>query len=113
MGTTTEPTAGKYIVFPSTPPYYVRVTTTGTAETVAAQRGNVIIIGDKEYLCTEEGAGQAATWEELGDESSFALKNITISAGTGLTGGGSLEANRTISLADNYGDTKNPYASKT
>jgi len=113
VGTTTQPSAGQYIYFPSDPPYYVRVTTTGTAEAVAAHRGDVIIIEDKEYLCTEEGVGQAATWEELGDESSFALKTTTISAGTGLTGGGSLAANRTISLADNYGDTKNPYASKT
>lgn len=112
VGTTTQPTAGQYIVFPSNPPYYIRVTTTGAAEQVAAQRGNVVIIGDKEYLCTEEGAGSAATWEELGDESSFALKSITISAGTGLTGGGSLEQNRTISLANNYGDTKNPYGAK-
>lgn len=37
----------------------------------------------------------------------------SISAGTGLTGGGNLSADRTISLASGYGDTQNPYASKT
>ena len=113
VGTTTEPSAGQYIYFPSTPPYYVPITTTGTKEIVPAHLGDVIIIEGKEYLCTVAGAGEQASWEELGDESSFALKTTTISAGTGLTGGGSLAANRTISLADNYGDTKNPYASKT
>jgi hypothetical protein len=37
----------------------------------------------------------------------------SISAGTGLTGGGDLTADRTISLASGYGDTLNPFASKS
>ena len=40
-------------------------------------------------------------WEELGSEQSHALKTIKITAGTGLTGGGDLSEDRTISI--NYG----------
>ena len=112
---TTEPTAGKYVKIiniTSGTTYYVPITTSGTKEEVAANKGDVIILGNKEYVCVTEGTSAASMWDELGDESSFALKTITISAGTGLTGGGSLEANRTISLANNYGDTKNPYGAK-
>lgn len=39
-------------------------------------------------------------WVELGDEGSYALKSVSVTAGDGLTGGGSLEANRTISLSE-------------
>lgn len=59
-----------------------------------AVTGNVVLYGAKEYLWT------GSAWEEMGDEASWALKTITITAGTGLTGGGTLEANRTISLSD-------------
>ena len=111
----TQPSAGEYVEISSVTggPYYVRITTTGTAQQVAANIGDVVIINSKEFVCTTGGMSPYSDWDELGDESSFALKTTTISAGTGLTGGGSLAANRTISLADNYGDTKNPYASKT
>ena len=112
---TTEPTAGKYVKIAnitSGTTYYVPITTSGTKEEVAANKGDVIILGSKEYVCVTEGTSAVSMWDELGDESSFALKTVTISAGTGLTGGGSLEANRTISLANNYGDTKNPYGAK-
>lgn len=110
-----QPSAGEYVEISSITggPYYVRITTTGTAQQVAANIGDVVIIGHKEFVCTTGGLSAYSEWDELGDESSFAFKTTTISAGTGLTGGGSLAANRTISLADNYGDTKNPYASKT
>lgn len=37
----------------------------------------------------------------------------SISTSTPLAGGGDLSANRTLSLASGYGDTQNPYASKT
>jgi hypothetical protein len=37
----------------------------------------------------------------------------TISTTSPVTGGGDLSANRTIALATGYGDTQNPYASKT
>ena len=58
-----------------------------------AVTGNVVLYGAKEYLWT------GSAWEEMGDEASWALKTVTISAGTGLTGGGNLTANRTISLS--------------
>ena len=111
---TTVPTAGQYVqtVIGSTT-YYIPVTDSGTATEIAAQRGDVIVVGSKEYVCNTAGTHGTNAFQEIGDESSYALKTVTISAGTGLTGGGTLEADRTISLADNYGDTKNPYAAKT
>lgn len=59
-----------------------------------AQKGDVVLYGGKEYLW------QGSSWEQLGDESSWALKTTTITAGTGLAGGGSLASNRTIRLSD-------------
>lgn len=53
--------------------------------------GTVVLFGTKEYVYNTDGQ-----WRELGDEGSHALKTITITAGSGLTGGGTLEANRTI-----------------
>lgn len=38
-------------------------------------------------------------WVELGDEGSYALKTVSITGTDGLTGGGTIEANRTISHA--------------
>ena len=58
-----------------------------------AKKGDVVMYGNKEFWWT------GSAWEELGDEASWALKTTTISAGTGLTGGGSLASNRTISLS--------------
>lgn len=56
-------------------------------------KGDVVIYGKKEFVWT------GVQWQELGDEQSFALKSVTIT-GTGyLTGGGNLEANRTIDIA--------------
>lgn len=61
---------------------------------VTAQNGNVAIYGNVEYLWN--GTLGTPCWEQLGDEASYALKSVTIT-GTGvLAGGGSLEANRTI-----------------
>ena len=60
------------------------------SKSVTATAGNVVLYGSKEFVWT------GSLWEELGDESSHALKSVTIT-GTGiLSGGGSLEANRTI-----------------
>lgn len=56
--------------------------------------GDVVLLGSKEYVYSD------GEWVELGDGSSHALKTITISAGSGLTGGGDLSANRTLSHAD-------------
>ena len=61
--------------------------------------GDVVIVGGKEYVLALNGEGNAKTWNELGDEGSHALKTITITGTDGLTGGGSLEANRTIGIA--------------
>ena len=59
-----------------------------------ATTGDVVLYESKEFVW------QGSVWKELGDGSSHALKTISISAGGGLTGGGTLEANRTISHAD-------------
>lgn len=61
--------------------------------TYIAKKGDVVIYGNKEFVWV------GSKWQELGDEQSFALKSVTVT-GTGyLTGGGSLEANRTIDIA--------------
>lgn len=64
-------------------------------ETHIPIRGDVVINSstDQEFIWN------GSAWEEMGNSSSHALKTITITAGDGLTGGGTLEANRTISLA--------------
>lgn len=60
--------------------------------TITAQNGNVVLYGNKEFVWNN------TFWEELGDEGSHALKSVKIE-GTGyLTGGGTLEANRTIDI---------------
>ena len=63
---------------------------TGTYES-----GDVVLLASssKEYIY------DGTSWTEFGDEGSYALKTVTITAGNGLTGGGSLEANRTIAHA--------------
>ena len=61
---------------------------------VTAQIGNVVLYNHLEFIWN------GSKWEELGDEQSFALKSVQINAGNGLTGGGTLEATRTISHAD-------------
>lgn len=62
-------------------------------ESYTAHRGDEVIYGGKEFLWT------GTKWQQLGDEESWAAKTITISAGAGLTGGGNLTQNRTISLS--------------
>ena len=59
--------------------------------TVTPTLGNVVLYGNKEFVVTSD-----SKWEELGDEGSHALKSITINGTGALSGGGSLEANRTI-----------------
>lgn len=68
----------------------------GTADERDLANGDVYLNtkNKKEYVYSN------GAWVELGDESSYALKTIKISAGTGLTGGGTLSKNRTISIAD-------------
>ena len=68
-------------------------TITVGGESVTAQQGNVVLKSNKEFVWT------GSAWEELGDESSHALKTVKVQAGTGLSGGGTLEQDRTISLS--------------
>lgn len=65
-------------------------------ETHVPIRGDVVINSNTD----QEFIWNGSAWEEMGNSSSHALKTISISAGDGLTGGGTLEANRTISHAD-------------
>lgn len=55
--------------------------------------GDVVLVGSKEYVYSDG-------WKELGDGDSHALKTVTVTAGDGLTGGGTLASNFTISHAD-------------
>lgn len=60
--------------------------------------GDVVLVGGKEYVLALNGTDNAKKWNELGDEGSHALKSITISGdGTYITGGGNLQADRTLS----------------
>lgn len=57
-----------------------------------ATSGNVVLYNSKEFIWT------GSAWEELGDESSHALKTIKVEGdGTYITGGGTLEENRKLS----------------
>lgn len=57
---------------------------------VTATSGNVVLYGNKEFVWTGN------LWEELGDESSFALKTTTVTGSGALSGGGALSGNQTI-----------------
>ena len=64
-------------------------------QSYTAVMGDVVVLSgtSTEYLYN------GSTWEPMGDEASYALKTVTIT-GTGyLTGGGTLEANRTLDIA--------------
>ncbi len=65
--------------------------------------GDVIVLGDtgKEYVLALNGTSGAKKWNEFGDEGSYALKTVTVTGTGALGGGGTLEANRTIT--HNYG----------
>lgn len=60
--------------------------------------GDVIVLGGtgKEYVLALNGTSGAKKWNELGDEGSYALKSVTVTGTGALAGGGTLEANRTI-----------------
>ena len=60
---------------------------------VTFKAGDVVLYSTKEYVYN------GTKWIELGDEGSHALKTIEITGTDGLTGGGSLEANREIKHA--------------
>jgi len=73
------------------------------------KKGDVVLYNNLEYVNITGSNTSSSTpnpnWEELGDGASYALKTTTISAGSGLTGGGDLSANRTISHATPSGAT--------
>lgn len=58
------------------------------------KKGDVVLYKTKEYVFN------GTKFIELGDEGSYALKTISITGEDGLTGGGTLETSRTISLSD-------------
>ncbi len=66
---------------------------TETTPTGTYASGDVVTFGNKEYVY------DGTNWRELGNEGSYALSSITISGGDGLTGGGDISANRTITHA--------------
>ena len=75
-------------------------------ETAEYAEGDVVLVGNKEYVLALNGENVAKKWNELGDAESHALKSVTISGdGTFITGGGSLAANRTLSHVT-YNDPK-------
>lgn len=97
VATTTKPSAGKYIqtVIGSTT-YYTSITSTGAATQQNAALGDVIAVGSVEYVCTTAGASGTNVFTQIGDESSYALKSITVTGTGALGGGGTLQSNRTI-----------------
>lgn len=68
-------------------------TATIGGQPLVAQSGDVVIYNGFEFLWENN------VWNKLGDDSSYALKTIQISSGTGLTGGGDLTTSRTIGLS--------------
>lgn len=62
------------------------------------ENGDVILVnGTTEYVFID------GTWNEFGNASSFALKTVSITAGNGLTGGGTLASSRTINVGAGAG----------
>lgn len=55
-------------------------------------KGDVVAYNKKEFIW------EGAAWRELGDEGSYALKTTSVLAGTGLTGGGQISQDVTVSL---------------
>jgi hypothetical protein len=60
--------------------------------------GDVVLLksSNKEFLLTSKESDTVGTWTELGDEGSHALKSVKVEGFGVLSGGGTLEANRTI-----------------
>lgn len=75
------------------------ITTDPTTITTGYSNGDVVLYNGKEYVWSSNA------FVELGDEGSHALKTITLTAGNGLTGGGTLAANRTFAVGAGNGIT--------
>ena len=76
------------------------ITDNGTQTAIINNRGLVAKSGDIVIYNGVEFVWDGSKWVKLGDNSSYALKTLSITAGTGLTGGGDLSNNRTIALSD-------------
>ena len=68
--------------------------------TVTPVAGDVVLYGNQEFVYNS-----ANKWELLGDEGSYALKTVSITAGNGLTGGGTLAASSTLNVGAGTGIT--------
>lgn len=62
---------------------------------VTPKAGDVVLYGNKEFVYNS-----SSKWELLGDEGSYALKTVQVVAGDGLTGGGAISGNVSITHAD-------------
>ena len=51
-------------------------------------------------------SGQTISFDQSWGDGRYALRSRTINAGTGLTGGGNLQANRTLNFDTNWGDDR-------
>lgn len=71
----------------------VEANPTTTALTGTYNAGDVVTYGNSEYVY------DGTNWRELGDEGSYALKTTTVTGTDGLTGGGAISSNQTISHA--------------
>lgn len=77
----------------------VQAAPTQTAPTGTYNAGDVVTYGNSEYVY------DGTNWRELGDEGSYALKTTTVTGTDGLTGGGAISSNQTISHAVPSGAT--------
>lgn len=68
--------------------------------TITPVAGDVVLYGNQEFVYNS-----ANKWELLGDEGSYALKTVSITAGNGLTGGGTLASSRTLNVGAGTGIT--------
>lgn len=79
------------------------VTNHGTEKPTISGQVIDVISGDVVLYQGLEFVWDGNQWIELGDESSFALKSVTITGTSGLAGGGDLTGNRTITHIENIG----------
>ena len=66
---------------------------TKTTPTGTFNAGDVVTYSNSEYVY------DGTSWRELGSESSYALKTTTVTGSDGLTGGGAISSNQTITHA--------------
>lgn len=66
---------------------------TSTAPSGTYAAGDIVTYNNSEYVY------DGTNWRELGDEGSYALKTTTVTGGDGLSGGGAISSNQTITHA--------------